>query len=107
MNTITQKQWKEFERKIKPDLVRLLKSLKKYIDDDYRASEEETLPSMAITIASNEELSDWTYQTGDNSYTGPCYPYPQWGVRVLYRRSNTKELANELLDSLSDCYQFE
>lgn len=107
MSTITEKQWEQFRQEVRSDLVRLLKNLKKEIGDEYRASEEDTLPSMEITIASNEDLSDWTYQTGDNSYTGSCYHYPHWGVGVLYRRSDTEALANELLDNLSECYQFE
>jgi hypothetical protein len=91
------------------DLTELLKELKKAIGDEYRAScdPEDTLPAMQITISINENFSDWSYQTGDNSYSGSCYHHPFWGVGTIHRKSNSPELAKELIEDLSNQINFE
>ena len=81
----------------------LLKALKKDIGDDYRASEDpdDETPGMqvtfGVTIGEDGSLS-WSYQTGDNSYTGGAYGHPYWGVVSLYRRSRSREVAEEAMD---------
>lgn len=93
-------------RAIKSVLVewtRLLKSLKKDIGNDYRASDDpdDETPGMqvtfGVTIKEDGSLS-WSYQTGDNSYTGGAYGHPYWGVVSLYRRSRSREVAEEAMD---------
>lgn len=86
----------------KKDIASLLKALKKEIGDEYRAHEESTLPSMQVTVGAEEVDGEiqWNYQTGDNSYTGGAYGFQNWGVVDLYRRSNSKELANEIADQI-------
>jgi len=80
---------------------RLLRSLKPDIADEYRASEEDMLPGMqvtfGVTLGEDGSLS-WSYQTGDNSYTGGAYGHPVWAVVSLHRRSNSRELAKEAMD---------
>lgn len=44
----------------------------------------------------------WSYQTGDNSYTGGAYGHPFWGVVSLYRRSNSAALADDIREQLAD-----
>lgn len=85
----------------KGEIVRLLVSLKRNIDDDYRAFEGDTVPGMQVTIGANED-GQWNYQTGDNSYTGGAYGLPYWGVISLYRRSNCRELANDAIEQIAD-----
>jgi hypothetical protein len=99
----------KFWKRNRSDLVRLLKSLKPHIGDDYRATEDpdDTIPAMQITISINDDCDSWTYQTGDNSYTGSCYHHPYWGVGTLYRRSNSPRLANELIRDLAEQIEFE
>lgn len=79
----------------------LLIELKKQIGDDYRADEESTVPSMQVTIGASKDGS-WSYQTGDNSYTGGAYCHPFWGVVYLYRRSNCTELAKDAIRQIED-----
>ena len=91
----------------KRDLVECFVALKKTIHDDYRAGgcEEDTAPSMDVTIgATCEDCDAWSYQTGDNSFTGGAYGYPHWAVVTLHRRSSSRELADEVLNQLADLW---
>jgi len=84
---------------------RLLINLKQSIADEYRASDEDTAPGMQVTFGLGEdqdgELS-WSYQTGDNSYTGGAYGFSAWGVVSLHRRSNCRELAEDAFSQAFD-----
>lgn len=82
----------------------LLKGLKKDIGDEYRASEDDEVPGMLVTIGAElaEEGVSWGYQTGDNSYTGGAYGFQNWAVIYLYRRSNCKALAKDAVEQLFD-----
>jgi len=82
---------------------RLLRSLKPDIADEYRASDdsEDTKPGMQVTfgVTLEEDGSlSWSYQTGDNSFTGGAYGHPVWAVVSLHRRSNSRELAKEAME---------
>lgn len=90
------------------EIKRLLIELKKQICDDYRASDDpdDNLPGMCVTISTTTG-EDWSYQTGDNSYTGGCYGHRHWHVLSLYRRSNCTELAKEAVDDLLGMVQEE
>jgi len=85
------------------ELKALFVSLKKHIGDDYRASEDpdDSTPAICVTIGANEQ-GEWSYQTGDNSYTGGAYGFPHWAVVTLTRRANSRELAKEVQNQLSD-----
>lgn len=78
----------------------LITGIKRYIGDDCRASEEDTLPSIQLTVGADEK--GWDYQSGDNSYSGGAYFYRYWGVVSVYRRSNSRELARDILDQIKD-----
>ena len=90
------------------DLSSLIKALKPTIRDDYRAYadepglDDENIPSMLLTIGWNPEDGSWSWQTGDNSYSGAAYFYPYWGVVDLYRRSNSLDLARDIRSQLAD-----
>ena len=88
--------------KMRAELESLLAQLQLDIGDDYRASEEDTEPGMCVTIATNDDVSDWTYQTGDNSFSGCCYRFPHWEVIHLYRDSFCCDLAKEAVRGLAD-----
>lgn len=79
----------------------LIRAIKPDICDEY-VDEGDTLPSIQITIGHNPETGDWSYQTGDNSYTGGAYGYPNWAVGSIYRRTDSRELARELIDELAE-----
>jgi hypothetical protein len=87
------------------DLAELIKQLKPTIGDDYRSSEfdsEDDLPSMLLTVGWSAESGEWSRQIGDNSYSGGAYFYPTWAAVAIYRRSNSKELARDIRDQLSE-----
>jgi len=85
------------------EIEKLLIFLKTTIGSDYRASDdsEDTLPGMNVTISTSDG-SNWSYQTGDNSYTGGCYGDHHWSVITLYRRSNCGTLSREVMAELRD-----
>lgn len=86
------------------ELRNLFIALKSYIGDDYRCSLDDSQgpPSMDVTIGWDPESGDYSYQTGDNSYTGGAYGYPHWAVVYLDRRSNSTELAREVRRQLDE-----
>lgn len=81
----------------------LLRVLKRDIADDYRATEdpEDTVPGMLVTFGLSA-AGDWSYQTGDNSYTGGAYGFPYWGLAYLDRRSNCKKLAQAAFNDAAE-----
>lgn len=94
--------------KLVPEWARLLRALKADIGDDYRASDDpdDTTPGMCVTIGAtwNEEdqTISWSYQTGDNSYSGGAYGHPAWAMVSLYRRSNSRELAADIANQIGE-----
>ncbi len=91
--------------KLEREVTKLLRSLKQDIGDEYRASDDDTLPSMQVTIGATPQEDGslkWNYQTGDNSYTGGAYGHPHWGVVSLYRRSNCAQLAKDCVDQIAE-----
>ena len=83
------------------ELASLIVDLKKSIQDDFRCSDDpdDKTPGIQITIGADE--NGWNYQTGDNSYTGGAYGYSHWGIGYIYRNSNSREVAKEVLDDLA------
>lgn len=85
------------------DIRTLLVSLKRDIGDEYRASgdRDDSTPGMQVTIGA-DDTGAWSYQTGDNSYTGGAYGMPYWGVISLYRCSNSTDLARDVIDQIAE-----
>ncbi len=75
-------------------LAEIIRAIKPEICDDYIEEEGDT-PGIQLTIGCGEE--GWSYQTGDNSYSGGAYGYPFWGVGYVTRRCNSRELAKEII----------
>jgi len=83
----------------------LLVSLKSDIGDDYRSEGcEDGPPSMDVTVGWTSSTGAWSYQTGDNSFTGGAYGHPNWAVVTLSRRSNSTELAKDIIEQLADLH---
>jgi hypothetical protein len=83
----------------------LLVALKPTIADDYRSEgSEDGPPSMDVTIGWTPSTGSWSYQTGDNSFTGGAYGHPHWAVISLNRRSNSTELAKDIIEQLADLH---
>ena len=91
-----------------PEWTRLFKRLKSQISDEYRCSDDpdDDKPGMCVTIgftpASEDSMCSWSYQTGDNSFTGGAYGHRHWAVVYLYRRSNSRELAEQAADEIAE-----
>lgn len=91
-----------------PQWTRLFIDLKKQIGDEYRASDDpdDNTPGMCVTIGFTPETEDkdasWSYQTGDNSFTGGAYSHPHWAVVSLYRRSNSRKIAEDCGDQIAE-----
>lgn len=101
--TVSEKEYKRLEKQV----ALLLKSLKVDIADDYRATDDpdDNTPGMCVTIGATPQpdgVLSWSYQTGDNSYSGGAYGHNNWGVVYLYRRSNCKELAHSAVEEIAD-----
>lgn len=101
MKQPTEQQYTKLEREI----TRLLKALKHDIGDDYRACEDDDCPGMCVTIGAtpnDEGELIWSFQTGDNSYSGGAYSHHNWGVIYLYRRSRSAELARQAVEEIAE-----
>lgn len=51
-----------------------------------------------------DTVTEWSYQTGDNSFTGGAYSFPHWIVLHITHGSTLSELwqeVNEQIDSLT------
>lgn len=83
-------------------LMNIIKAIKGEILDEYQAFEGDETPGIQLTVGWSSENGEWSYQTGDNSYTGGAYHYPIWGVVGVYRRSNSRELAKDIQSQLDE-----
>ena len=89
------------------NLTALLVELKKTIEDEFRATEDDNIPAMQVTVASNDvPTNDRGRHTGDNCYSGACYHYKHWAVIHLYNDSNCRELAREALADIREALSF-
>jgi len=88
------------------EVAELLRELQSTIGDEYRASDDpdDDTPGMQVTIATTDGVS-WTYQTGDNSYSGSCYHHPYWGVMYLYRDMNAKQIREEAERGVNEMFE--
>lgn len=90
-------------KEFRADMVRLVASLIPEIADDYRAFEDcsdDDPPSMLLTVGA--DVSGWSYQTGDNSFTGGAYGFANWSVVALYRDSDPESVADEIIAGFPD-----
>jgi hypothetical protein len=87
------------------EVYELVKDVKSDICNEYRAFDDDEIPGIQLTIGANES-GEWSFQTGDNSYSGDAYHYPHWGVVGVYRNSNCMELAKELIEQIEDLIVF-
>ena len=91
-----------------PQWTKLLESLKRDIEDDYRCSDDpgDDTPGMCVTIGFTPETEEkdysWHYQTGDNSFSGGAYLHRNWGVIYLYRDSDVAELVKQAADEIGE-----
>lgn len=87
-------------------LIQVIDHLKTEITEDMKDDDDDT-PYMQITISNNSDLTTWSYQSGDNSYTGSCYGDPFWGVGYICKDSDSYQIANDLISDLFNNVNFE
>ena len=119
MNTIPPEflpQWASLVASLKPAPGYWITRHDEPFDDTVFASEEEALAdieanrsgsgfdvapvtvqiTVGFTPASDDAEASWSYQTGDNSYTGGAYGHPFWGVVWISADSLPDEVASEI-----------
>ena len=84
------------------DLAALVRAVKRDIQDEYRVYLEDDVPGIQLTIGWSPEDSEWGFLTGDNSHMSSVYHYPVWAVQGVYRRSNSREVARDLIAELAE-----
>lgn len=84
------------------DLAALVRAVKADISDEYRASEDDDTPGICLTVGWSADTGEWSYQTGDNSFTGGAYHYPHWAVVSIYRGCNSRDVARDIREQLAD-----
>ncbi|MDD3885143.1 MAG: hypothetical protein PHW66_09490 [Gallionella sp.] len=82
-------------------LVRHVKAQVPQSDPDYIADEDDK-PGIDLTIGVNTLTGEWSWQTGDNSYTGGAYGCRDWGVTRVYRATNSRECARDLINQVAE-----
>ena len=55
-----------------------------------------------LTIAVSSKGDDWSYQTGDNSFTGGAYLNPHWGVATIEIYTTESDLFNDLIEQIEE-----
>ena len=94
--TAVQSEWATLFAQLIPD-----------IGDDYRASDgpDDGVPGMQVTIGAtlaDDGTLSWSYQTGDNSFTGGAYGHPHWAVVYLYRDSDPAAAAEAAASQIGE-----
>ena len=84
----------------------LIDSVKAEISDEYRASEDDDEPGIQLTIGWDGK-KDWSYQTGDNSFTGGAYGYQHWAVVSVYRDTISDDTVRYIHDQLEEVSAWE
>ena len=69
--------------------------------DDFKADAIE-YDGLDITFGTNENGTEWSYQTGDNSFTGGCYCHPHWAVEYIGKDTDRVELRDSIVDQLNE-----
>ena len=80
-------------------IARLCVAVKKQINSDDRAYDDDDRPGIFLTVGANKS-GGWSYQTGDTQFTGGAYGYPYWGQAAIYRSTNCNQAAKQIVDEI-------
>ena len=100
-----------YDSLFKEDLIFLADKIVTDYEENYK--DDEHVDYIQLTIGTNGDLCEVTgsveygYQTGDNSYTGGAYGYSHWGVVEITDESDTEEVADSLIEQLSELLAYE
>lgn len=93
------------KRKFRTAMAALVRDVRADISPEFRASEDDDTPGIQLTVGADRK--GWSYQTGDNSFTGGAYGYSAWGVVSVYRDTNSFEAADDIIAQLYDAGAFD
>lgn len=87
---------------VKAEIAAIAAGVSRYylgIDDE---GELEDLASMLTIGADCDDDGNvtWSWQSGDNSYSGSAYPYPYWGVCYFSPDMSATDYAEAVIDDL-------
>jgi len=96
---------------LRQELYSLLVAIKKDADwynlrRDFResVSDPSDSPYVDVTIGCTFNFTEgciaWSFQTGDNSFTGGAYSHSEWFTTSILSRSNCKDLAKDLIEEI-------
>ena len=85
----------------KSDIESLVEAVKEEISDEYRASEDDDEPGIQLTVGWDGK-ENWSYQSGDNSFTGGAYGYQHWAVVSVHRDTDAERLASDIRGQLEE-----
>jgi hypothetical protein len=101
---------KDNRTEFRDDMIGLAKRLIPTIRDEYCIEGQgDDTPMMQVTVGCecpSDCSMSWSYQTGDNSFTGGAYSYAHWGIAYLTRDSKPEDFAREVMASLEDNEDF-
>jgi len=83
------------------ELEGLVNAVKAEISDEYRASEDDDEPGIQLTVGWDGK-KDWSYQSGDNSFTGGAYGYQHWAVVSVHRDTDADDLVGDIHEQLEE-----
>lgn len=56
-----------------------------------------------LTVGTNfRSITDWGWQTGDNSYTGGAYGYHNWAVVTVWNEIESEKEIDEIVEDITN-----
>ncbi len=94
---------KSYKLPSRSELAALVRDVRSQISPEYRVSDDadDNTPGICLTVGANLK-GEWSYQTGDNSFTGGAYHFPHWAVVSVYKDSHSYNLADEIREELAE-----
>ena len=81
------------------EIAALIRDLKR----SYRPGNE----GLDLTVSTDAKSRNYGWQTGDNSFTGGAYSYPHWAVVTVFPRTNSRQLAREIIGQWRDLTEWQ
>lgn len=91
------------------NLTDLINHLKTTISDEYRSTiqdSDDDTPTMDVTVGMNDS-GEYSWQTGDNSFTGSAYHFPHWAVIYLSSNDDTDDIVNDIVNQLAELSDYQ
>ena len=98
----------KFKLPSRSELASLVRSVRSDISPEYRSSDDpdDETPAICLTVGADRS-GRWSYQTGDNSFTGGAYGFASWAVVTVDKGANSFALADEIRSELGDALHSE